>query len=174
MRKLMLLLAIVPFSINTYSQKSIGGGLCYGTGNYAKNVGISIKTAYQVSPEIVVSPDFSLFFPERTVYSWGNEEHRSFFTLNVNGHYLFLIEEKIEVYPLSGLNISFHNVKSEVFTGITNNFNTTNTFNTEVGLNIGAGGKYKFSDKLSAISEIKYVISLYDQAVVMAGITYSL
>jgi len=134
-----------------YAQFSVGGGLVYGT--EIENIGLNIRAGYQVTEAINANAGFSFFFAGDGV---------SFNTINLDGHYAFLNEEKIAAYGLAGLNIAI--------TSFSIGFGSTSA--TEIGLNLGAGAKYQVSEQLDAFFELKYVISEFDQLVPELGAIY--
>lgn len=130
-------------------QFKLGGGLLFGS--EVESAGIQGNGTYRFSEDIAGAADISIFFP-------GDDTGLdSFWSLNVNGHYLFAAEEEYHLYGLGGLNVSTAE----------NSFN--NNSDSELGLNLGAGGELHLSS-VSLFGEIKYVISDFDQLVLGAGV----
>jgi len=123
----------------------VGAGLLYGA--EAESIGLQVNGTFGITPEIAIAPDLSVFFPE----------YGSYFAVNVNGHYIFSRDTQYQFYGLAGLNLS------------TIEYDDLPESETELGLNLGAGGEYKL-DNFALFGEIKYVISNFDGVVLGAGI----
>ena len=165
MKKLTLIvLALIVTNINSFSQISAGGGLSFGT--EAKTIGFNLRGQYSITESIDLVGGLTFFLPKtetQTIPFVGTIKTKStLFSFDVDGHYNFSINDKICIFPLSGLNITNASVS----------VNNTKTGDTKVGLNVGAGGAYKISESLNAFVETKYIIGKYDQLVIALGILY--
>lgn len=150
------------------AQIEIGGGLVLGTGAYGdgagdvnNDLGIKVEGRYDITDQIAAGADFTFFFPKDES---GVEFKIS--TLNLNGFYDFLNEEDYALYGLAGLNFAFWEITIPSVGGF---FSGGSVSDTEVGLNIGAGGEYKL-DFGNLFGEVKYVISDLDQLVLAVGV----
>lgn len=130
-------------------QFKVGGGVLYGS--EVESVGLQLNGTYRFTEEIEGAADLSFFFPG------DNSGLDSFWAINANGHYIFTSDEEFHVYGLAGLNLS------------TAEFSFNNNSNSELGLNLGAGGEYHL-DSVSLFGEIKYVVGDFDQLVLGAGV----
>ena len=145
---------------------AIGGGLAFGTN--IESLGITLKANYPFTEEWEGSGSFTYFIPK-------NENEFldiNLWEFNANAHYVVLSEEKFTFYPLAGLSIAgvtfdYNNLGNPFFTG-------ADGTSTEVGLNIGAGGTFIFSEKISGFAEAKYVIGGFDQLVGNVGILFQI
>ena len=164
MKKLTLLAIIsIALTFNSFAQISAGGGLSYGT--EAETIGFNLRGQYNINENIDVVGGFTFFLPKKTsqtIFFGTVETKTSMWTFDIDGHYNFGIMDKLNVYPIAGLNIS----------GVSVDVNGTKASDTEVGLNIGAGATYEISDQLAGFFETKYTIGNYDQAVITFGVLY--
>ena len=165
MKKLTLLAIItIALTFNSFAQISAGGGLVYGTEQ--KTIGFNFRGQYSITESIDVVGGLTFYLPNKekqTIFFATIESKTSMWAFDVDGHYNFSIMDKLNVYPLAGLNI----------TGISVDVNGTKSSDTEVGLNIGAGANYEISDQLAGFFETKYTIGNFDQAVITLGAVYS-
>lgn len=162
--KLIISILILSFSITSQAQLSLGAGLAYGTG--IDNLGITAKGQYAINETFDGAASFTFFLtgedaPGVDLDVW---------EFNVDAHYLLSNTDKYSFYPIGGISIA--GVKIDINTGIPG-FDGSNTA-TEIGLNIGAGGTLKFSESLSGVGELKYVIGGFDQLVANVGILFTL
>lgn len=136
-----------------FSQTEIGGGLVFGSD--IEELGITLDGNFYISDQFSISPNLTFFFAEDPV---------NFFTINADGRYNFEVGSETIVYPLGGLNLAFTSIDTGGFGG--------DTSNTELGINLGGGINYFFSDNLGILGELKFVVGDADQIVLTGGITY--
>ncbi|WP_452227988.1 outer membrane beta-barrel protein [Lacinutrix sp. MEBiC02404] len=166
--KKLFLFATITFLFATQMQAqiSIGGGLAYNEKISAP--GITLKGVFTITDNIAISPSASYFFGNQ-VYGY----KRSILAVDVNAHYYFdIIESKLKVYPIAGVNFSSYKTG-----GYNNAFFTDNTYQVKdnaFGGNIGAGATYQFTEKLKVYLEPKFVVSDYSQVVINAGVLLNL
>lgn len=96
----------------------VGPGLAFGD-----DLGLSVDGYYGITAEIRAGAKFTYYFVEDVAGTTVN-----FSTLDLNGNYFFYEKDMIRAYGIAGLNFAFSSVG--------------NTSNSELGLNIGAGGEY--------------------------------
>lgn len=152
------------FSIKSNAQEiKLGGGLIIGTDR--PPFGLQFKGTYgmdMVLENLSGSLEFALFFPTtKGVYDYNR------WSIDVDGNYAFWSAAGFDFYGIAGLNITHYSKKTDVF-GLSENVGT------KPGLNAGAGVNYQFSSNLSAYSEVKYVLSNYDQAAFNVGVLFEL
>ena len=143
----------------------LGGGLIIGTD--LPPLGLQFKGTYGMDmmlENLSGSVEFAIFFPT----TQNNFKH-SRWAIDVDGNYTFWSAAGFDFYGIAGLNIT-HYAKS--YTG--NLINIGDVVGTKPGLNVGAGVNYKFSSNLSAFSEVKYVLSNFDQAAFNFGVLFEL
>ena len=104
------------------------------------------------------------------------------YDLNVNGHYLFPLSNKVTIYPLVGINYTHWKV-SDVFEPIHSDWwddddwwgDDDDVKDGSLGLNIGGGIQYNVNEKVRIGAELKYQsISGYSTPVLGFGITTTL
>lgn len=113
---------------------SLGGGIAYAT--EMKSTGIFARGIYQFNPKW--DGAFS-----GTYYL---EEGLTLLGFDADAHYAFYNnEENLSVYTLFGLNLL--TLSSEYF-------DTTSS----LGINLGVGLRYQFTEKLALVPEFKYIL----------------
>jgi len=154
------------FSTKTDAQEiKLGGGLVIGTD--LPPLGLQFKGTYGMDvllENLSGSLEFAIFFPT----TQNNFKH-SRWAIDVDGNYTFWSAAGFDFYGIAGLNISHYAKK---YTG--NLVGIGDNIGTKPGLNAGAGVNYRFSSNLSAFSEVKYILSNYDQAVFNVGVLLEL
>lgn len=164
-KKLVLVTIFGLSATGAFAQFSVAGGLSFGT--EIENLGLFARGAYDITDQIRGNATLNFFFGESAGESGIAEVKTSLWTINLDGHYLFL-EDNVNVYGLAGINLSNVRVKFEDGTGIIGDFTETNT---EFGLNVGGGVEFPL-ETIRPFAEVKYVISDFDQLVIMAGVRY--
>ncbi|TYB79392.1 outer membrane beta-barrel protein [Bizionia myxarmorum] len=156
---------IIMGAFQTQAQIAIGGGLGYNEKISAP--GVTVKAEFTITDDIAVSPGVSYFFGN-SLYGF----NQNTLAIDVNAHYFFeIIESKLKIYPLLGLNYSSYKSGASYYSFY---YDTYEVSDNAFGVNIGAGGRWKFSEKLSVYLEPKYVISEYEQIIINAGILFQL
>lgn len=164
MKKIILTIVFTFIAIATFSQTKVGLQV-----NYATKIefGVGAKASFSITDKIDIAPSFNYYFGPSSDSSTGlfrSSVSTSFFAINADGHYNFEIDDKLTVYPLAGINLSFFSVSVGGFGSA-----STSSF----GLNLGGGLDYGFSEKLSGIFELKFIANSYSQAVFSAGVLYN-
>lgn len=130
----------------------LGGGLLFGS--EVESVGLQVNGVYRFNEQWAGEADLGFYFP-------GDDTGLdSFWEINGNAQYLFAVEQDYHFYGLGGLNVSTAE-------------NVLGNTNSELGINIGAGGEYKLQN-FSLYGELKYVIGDFDQIVLGAGVRFPL
>lgn len=148
---LMLGLFLMTQTVN--AQFSAGGGLAFGL--ESEDLGLQLRGLYQINEKIRGDVNLTFYFD--------GVEDVNVTEINLNGHYLIHDGDSFSVYGLGGLNIFRVGVSFDGFS----------SSSSEIGLNLGGGITFPFSDTLSGIGEIKYAISDADQLVIGAGVLYN-
>jgi len=162
-----LLISISGIKTNAQEIK-LGGGLVFETDR--PPVGLQFKGTYGLDmllENLSGSVEFGLFFPKTTTnwkYTrWG---------IDIDGNWTFFNTGNFNFYAIGGLNITHY---SEKYTGPSSPYYDYNDdIGTKPGLNMGAGINLNFSSSMSAFSEVKYIISNYDEAVFNLGVLFAL
>jgi opacity protein-like surface antigen len=143
----LLFLTGVQFAAN--AQLKLGAGLGYGTD--IEELGIQFRGVYTVSDPWRASADFVLYFD--------GVDDLSIWELNLNGHYVFINDEKKTVYALAGLNI------------IKVNFDATSGLDdtSDTGLNLGAGIEIPLGS-VELFGEARFALGGAEQLFFSAGV----
>ncbi len=152
----------------------LGGGATYASD--ISSFGFFVKANYAITEKIEVAADFNYFLPKKVAVGMGMEDVKyNYMSFDVDGHFAFLSDEKMTLYGLAGLNILMVRIPSyEVSYPGAGTMKFGGTTDSNMGLNLGAGGRFGLSDKLSAFGEVKYVISEGGYVQVNAGILFAL
>ncbi|MBJ2173988.1 outer membrane beta-barrel protein [Aureibaculum sp. A20] len=168
-KKLVLTIALIGSISSVSAQFSVGGGLGYNDKINAP--GLVVKAEVEIMENIAISPSISYFSGSAARLS-GSDYKNNLFAVDVNGHYkIEIMMDELDVYPLAGLNYSSYKNGANVYFDESGFSQSTGN---ALGLNIGGGGRWSFSDQLSVFAELKYTISDFSQVVLGAGILYEL
>jgi len=164
---LVLLVGFSSVKINAQEIK-LGGGLVFETDR--PPVGLQFKGTYGLDmllENLAGSVEFGIFFPQtRTNYKYTR------WAIDIDGNWTFWNTGDFDFYAVGGLNISHYSAK---YTGPSSiYYDDPDVVGTKPGLNMGAGINFNFSSSMSAFSEVKYIISNYDEAVFNLGILFAL
>ncbi len=175
-KKTLLSIFIALTTTIVTAQFKIGGKLAYGS--EIETLGIGAKGTYEINDKITGSGELLFFFANNQDVGFTEVKTR-ITTLNTDVHYnLDLDTSPVSLYALGGLNFNFAKTTVELnnsafpgFVGVGGSSEASDTF---IGLNIGAGGSYPIKDNLELFSELKYVISDFDQVVFSFGVLFKL
>lgn len=165
-KKAVLTYAVIfLFGLQIQAQISIGGGLAYN--EQVSGPGVTLKAEFNITENIAIAPGGTYFFGN-SLYGF----NQNILAVDVNAHYFFnLVDNKLKIYPLLGANYSNYKTGASYYSYY---YNTYEVSDSAFGVNIGAGGRWAFSEKLSVYLEPKYVISDFEQFVLNAGILFQL
>ncbi len=168
MKNLAFLLVLMFFAIGTSltaSAQSVQGDTvlegAFGYGSEIQSLAIQAGGYYTINREFRVGTDAIYYFP-------GTDSNGLEFTwleVNTNAHYLFINQENMKLYLLTGLNFAklFSDHDDIHLPG------GDSTDQVYVGLNIGTG--YEFSlGSISAFIEGKYALSSAHQLALTGGV----
>lgn len=136
---------------SAFAQLSAGAGLAYGSDS--KDLGIQLRGIYQFNETWRAGGDF--------IFYLDGVENLSISELNTNAHYVFKNDETLQLYGLAGLNLLIVSI-SEFGLGTAS----------ELGINLGGGVGYPFTEKLTGIGEIKLSLGDASQLVLSVGVVY--
>lgn len=168
MKKTILTLSMVMFSfLSAKAQEDtrIGAMLAYGT--EIENIGIGANAEFPIMENLTLAPSFTYFLPKDE----SSIVKTTFFELNANANYYFLQDDSFSIYGLAGLNYTNVKVKVEDF-GL--GFGDASVSEGKIGLNIGGGVNFNLDKNWTPFTELKYVVSNFDQLVLVAGIKFNL
>lgn len=167
MKKMIASLSLVCLtSLVTIAQEEtkIGGFIAYGS--EIESVGFGVNTEFPILENLTIAPSFIYYLP--------NDEEfikTSLFEINGNANYYVLNDGSFAFYGLAGINYSSVKVEVEDF-GF--GFGGASSSDGKIGLNLGAGTNFNIGKNWMPFAEIKYVLSDYDQLVLLAGVKFNL
>jgi len=164
LKKIALVITLIVSISTINAQVSVGIGVGYNEGIDAP--GLLVKGEFEIMENILISPSVS-YFNGSTISGYKN----NLLAFDVNGQYIIeIMADELKVYPLSGLNYSSykHGFRQN------NNLSLTGNTGNALGLNVGGGGRWYFSDQMSVFAELKYTISNLSQVVLGGGILFEL
>jgi len=136
---------------NLQAQLSVGGGIAYGSD--VEEIGLQVRGVYSIADQWRAGADL--------IYYLDGIKGLSYYEINTNGHFVFTDNGKFLAYALAGLN--YFRVSITGFGG-----------GSEIGLNLGGGAQFMFSDSISGLLELKYVIGDADQFVAGIGVMFEI
>jgi len=164
------IIAITLFTINTKAQKTVGGGLAYGS--EIENIGIDITGQYFIKAPLAIEVSFTYYLPKDFGDS-SSDFKIKWSELNANVNYYFKVNGNIKPYGLGGLNMSFLTIPTfnigSIFSGGNGFENKTQS---KVGLNIGGGADFDLGKNYTPFAQLKYVIGDADQLQILAGVRF--
>jgi opacity protein-like surface antigen len=153
------ILACILGASSLQAQLSAGVGGAYGT--QLKRSGVQLRLMYDFNERFQLAPDVVVFF--------NDDKHTRYNEYNVNLHYNFLIQERLTLHALAGLNSFTKKVTIPATPPLTEDIKLKDQ---SYGLNLGAGGLYRISDGISAFGEGKYSLAGFEQFLISAGIMF--
>ena len=149
----MLMLGVSVSNAQTQQGETAAGiNLVYGS--EIKSMGLGARFQYGILDQLRAEVGFNGFF---------QHDHKSWWDVNINAHYLFnLRHEQLYIYPIAGLNYTMKNDKKE------------KDEDNHIGLNLGAGIEYEFTEHWGANLEYRHTIIRgdLDQGVFGLGVNY--
>ncbi len=133
------------------------------SGDYGTNIdefGFSAAGMYSVNQQIDIIPNITYYLPNKVEFLPGDMEDGyikyTWWAINIDGHYNIKDFGTFMGYGLMGLN--FTNITTEDdYTIDVQEFKDKRS-ETEVGLNIGAGGQLIISNRVGPFAEVKYTL----------------
>lgn len=174
--KVILLVATVLsvcFSLTTQAQDSkimAGGGLSYATD--ISTIGISAKGVYLINETWEAAPSFTYYLKKNNV-NWS--------TLDFDAHYVFSIVDEMTFYAIGGLNVTFwkwnydgSDSLGDEYDGYGDLFggSSLDASGSDIGVNIGAGGRYALTDQMYLNADLKYTIGNANYLSASVGVLY--
>ena len=144
-------------------EQNVGAHVLYGTD--ASNIGIGVKYQNNITDVIRLEAVGDYYL---------KTDGFSMFDVNVNGHYLFPLSDKVIAYPLVGINYTSWK-QDYIEYGDEEEHWSPEVKDSSIGLNLGGGIQYKLTDKIRMGAELKYqTISGASTAVIGVGVTFTL
>ena len=152
MKKLFLTMLVVLVSMSAMAQDKkygVGINLLYGT--KIENIGFGVKGQYYATEAVRVEANAAYFMEKNDWKMWD---------VNLVGHYLIPVADKMHVYPLAGVGIT--NWSTSVLSG-----------KIKFAIDLGAGFQFDVAEDFAISAEAKYqIIQDYNQAVFAVGAVY--
>ena len=168
---LLIMLFASPFifdSEESNAQTTIGGGIAFGTD--IESVGLHAGGQFFVNERLAIAPSILYYFPREIVEGFNFK----WFEINGNVNYYFITDEKVNVYGLTGLNVSIVSVPVFTFSNIFGGGDVDNSSTTEIGLNIGVGADFDIGSNITPFGQLRYNISSFNQLAIEAGVRFPL
>lgn len=159
MKKLFVTMLVVLVSMSAMAQdKKYGVGLNLLYGTEIKNLGFGVKGQYYATEAVRLEAN-AAYFLKNSNYG-GDDYSMKMWDVNVVGHYLIPVAEKMKVYPLAGV-------------GITNWVHSAISTKTKFTINLGGGFQFDVAEDFAVNAEAKYqIIDQFNQAVFAIGAVY--
>jgi outer membrane protein X len=153
MKRVAIVAIAVTVSMAAFAQKkgdmAAGANVVVGIGRSYTNFGAGPKFQYNILDAIRAEGSFTYFF---------EKDYFSVWEVNLNGHYLVPIGEKMVVYPLAGAGVM----------GFSKGY-----YSREFSFNFGGGVDFLLTDKMFFNVELKHKLGDYwDRTQLSAGIAY--
>lgn len=167
MKKIIVTLCFVCFtSLFIQSQNDTRIGVQFGYGSEIESFGIGVNAEFPIIENLTIAPGFMYFFPKDQEFI-----KTTIFEVNGNANYYFVETESLSFYGLGGINYTSVKVEMEDF-----GFGLGNVSGSDgkIGLNLGAGTNFNIGKNWMPFAELKYVLSDFDQLVLLAGVKFNL
>jgi opacity protein-like surface antigen len=164
-----------PCNFKENGDININIGPMLGFGSKQKSIGIGVKANYDFMENIVLAPGLTYFFSSTKTDSTGSfeKESPSQICLDLDGNYYFMKEGDLSIYGLVGLNIAYASqLTTQTYFDVEYEYYSDKKF--LIGINLGGGVQYPFTDKMSGFAELKYTAASTDQLGFAAGLLFSL
>jgi len=146
-QKTIWLILFLGMSTGVFAQLSVGGGIASGTGNLYP-FGVFGRAAYQINDKITAAATVNYFFPKKVPSA-----STSYTQFNLEGFYTLLDNDWLSAYGIGGIGYSAYSVKYDVPVLGKTKFSDGNFV-----VNLGAGVRYKVSDKFVPFGEVRVPI----------------
>jgi hypothetical protein len=145
----------------------VGAAINYGT--WIKEPGGSAYVIYTVNEKIDLTPNATYFLPHTFEVEYGTHEY-TWWTINLDGHYVVLEKSAFQLFGLMGLN--FNNEIKHIDENVMGQPFKDKITTTKMGLNIGAGGQLYLSKFFNPFAEVKYTLGERNQLCFALGIIF--
>ena len=156
--KLLIILSLYT----TNAQEGFMGGLGPSLELNENFAGINGRFFYGVNKHVCFGPEVT-YFPFQSL---DEEAEVSILDANINIHYVFELNHKLGIYPLTGINYTFENERFELDT-------EEKETEEEFGLNYGFGAHYNLNS-LFVFAEFKGIISPLNDTFITVGAIFPL
>ena len=164
----LLLIFLYVFDLSPLqAQWLVGGGVTVG-GTPEGRLGLNVKTTFPLSGRLVLGPNLT-FFASETDDTQTADTKTQVTALNLDAQLQFDVIDNLVMYPLAGLQIAFLDFETDIPGSGTQTENKT-----DVGINLGGGGRYQFLDRLSGFGELVYTVDGTNQLGFTVGVLFHL
>ncbi|MEM6629839.1 MAG: outer membrane beta-barrel protein [Bacteroidota bacterium] len=165
----LLLLFFLCFSLSPSlnAQWLVGGGVTLG-GTPEGRLGLNVKTTFPITGRLVLGPNLT-FFAAETDDTQTADTKTQFTALNLDAQLQFDVIDNLVMYPLAGVQIAFLDFETDI-----PGLGTETENKSDVGINLGGGGRYQFLDRLSGFGELAYTVGGMDQLNFTFGVLFHL
>ena len=156
--KVLTMLAIITLSVMGGSANAqekgdmaIGANILGGSFSDSKknaDFGVGARFMYNITNPIRLDGSFNYYFGATAPLDF-----------SVNVHYLINVMPRLNVYPLAGLSVYAFGSDDDDDDWMNDDDYSETTLG-GLGLNLGAGGEYKITDKIWGNAEIKYNVGM--------------
>lgn len=146
MKKVILAILLAAFSLGLHAQSVKGEKTGVLQAGYQSDPGrlmLGVAGRYAIADNIRLAPDVMFLFPKNKLTG---------LDVNVNAHYVFPLDGKLNVFPLAGLAMLNNRFSGETIDGGSKGF-------TNWGFNLGGGFEYQLSSSSFLNLEMKYTFS---------------
>lgn len=168
MKKIITTACFIAFSFlsaNAQEDTRIGGFLGYGS--EIKTIGFGVNAEFPIMENLTIAPNFTYYLPKEE----SSIVKTTIFELNANANYYFINDDSFGFYGLAGLNYTNVKVKIE---DLGFGFGGASESEGKIGLNLGGGANFNLGKSWTPFAELKYVLSDFDQLVLLAGVKFNL
>lgn len=145
-QKTLWVILFLVMSTGVFAQLSVGGGIASGTGNLYP-FGVFGRAAYQINDKIAAAATINYFFPKKVPGA-----STKYLQFNVEGFYTLLDNDWLAAYGIGGVGYSAYSLKYDIPLG------KTIVSDGNFVVNLGAGVRYKVSDKFVPFGEVRVPI----------------
>ena len=163
---LLLVAMSLLFMISAVSQSwSLGPGILYG--DDIQQVGVHVRGYYNLPGDrICFGPEYSHFF-SKSEHQDGEKISKHLNEINFNLHYIFELNDKWGIYPVTGINLSFEREEIRFQNGGVHNYHDS-----AFGANLGIG-IHRSVNKWLVFGEFDHLFSDLSQNSFVMGAFYT-
>lgn len=160
MKKVLLAIVLATLSLGLHAQIGKGEKSVILQAGYQSDPGrlmLGVAGRYAIVDNIRLAPDVMFMFPKDKVTG---------LDVNINAHYVFSVEDKLNIFPLMGLAMLNNRYSGGERIG---DYKTKSKGFTDWGFNLGGGLEYNISSYSFLNLEMKYTFSDADHFTVGFG-----
>jgi outer membrane protein X len=186
MKKIALItVCIAVFTAQGFAQNLFKGekgissiGLITGYGVDSEVLTVGLDYRYNIKDQLRLAPSVLYMMKKDDLSTW---------YFNADAHYLLRASEKVTLYPIGGIGLSYWKYKKDPLNGFLSTKKSVYSIDLEdtpytsysaskfrIGLNLGFGAEMRITKDLILGAEFKYNLTsrLYNQAMLLARVAY--